>query len=194
MTENKESLATKEAGLEGAQEAASERSRELLLSPDKSTERSKDTESALSIERSRVEALFSKEQSAGESKKARMDGSGHSSKKQTPTPASSLDRDRSYKQTLSHIEAEMNASQRAFSKIIHTPSIEKASEAIGSTVARPNAILAGSFTAFVTITLVYVVARNMGYALSGFETIAAFLIGWSLGLIYDYLRILIGSR
>ena len=42
--------------------------------------------------------------------------------------------------------------------------------------------------------IIYTIAKTIGYKLSGFETIAAFLIGWLIGLIYDYLRILITGK
>lgn len=95
-----------------------------------------------------------------------------------------------YKRTMKHIRSEMNPAARTFSKVIHAPAVEKTSEAVGSTVARPNAILAGSFSAFVVVTGVYLIARHYGYPLSGFETIGAFVVGWILGLIYDYARLM----
>ncbi|OYX41587.1 hypothetical protein B7Y94_04890, partial [Candidatus Saccharibacteria bacterium 32-49-12] len=77
---------------------------------------------------------------------------------------------------------------------IHNPAIEKASEAVGATIARPNAILTGSVVAFVLVLGVYVLARVLGYALSGFETIAAFAVGWVIGLLYDYFRVMITGK
>ena len=64
-------------------------------------------------------------------------------------------------------------------------------QAVGGTIARPNAILSGSVSAFLLTLAVYLVARFNGYPLSGAETIASFIFGWLLGLIYDYLRILL---
>ena len=57
-----------------------------------------------------------------------------------------------------------------------------------------NAILAGSFSAFVCVTAVYVIAKNYGYPLSGFETIAAFIIGWILGQAFDFMRTMITGK
>lgn len=94
-----------------------------------------------------------------------------------------------YKHTMKHVQSEMNPAARTFSKVIHTPVVEKASDALGSTVARPNALLAGSMSAFILVTIVYMVARYYGYPLSGFESIGAFIVGWIIGLIYDYARL-----
>lgn len=165
-----------------AQKAAAERSKELLKNAEKSVEQSpeKKTEQVESARRETKEVF------AGETGKERRSGGEptfsavqHATKKQ---------RENSYKQTMKHIQSEMSSPSRAFSKFIHNNVVEKSSEVIGSTLARPNAILAGSLTALVLVSGVYIVAKIFGYRLSGFETIGAFILGWALGLIYDYLR------
>jgi len=107
---------------------------------------------------------------------------------------SKKERNASYAHHMKQLHAEMNPPQRAFSKFIHNPVIEKTSDAIGGTVARPNAILAGAVVAFFLVLGVYVVAKFYGYPLSGFETIGAFVIGWALGLVYDLFRVMLGKR
>ena len=100
----------------------------------------------------------------------------------------------SYKKTMKETQAHMKPAERTFSKVIHNPAVEKTSEAVGSTVARPNAILAGSLTAFLMTLGVYLFAKYYGYPLSGFETIAAFTLGWLVGLMFDYLRVMITGK
>ncbi|RYX79561.1 hypothetical protein EON76_02505 [bacterium] len=95
---------------------------------------------------------------------------------------------------LTSVQQEMNPSERRFSKLIHKKSIEKTSDALGATIARPNALLAGSISAFVLVTVLYLIAKHYGYRLSGFETIAAFILGWVIGMIYDYVRLLISGN
>jgi len=102
--------------------------------------------------------------------------------------------DKSYDQTMHHVQNELPKSSRSFSRIIHNKTVEKTSEVLGSTIARPNAILAGAIVAFILTLLTYTVAKTIGYALSGFETIAAFIIGWIIGIIYDYLRVLFTGK
>jgi hypothetical protein len=92
------------------------------------------------------------------------------------------------------VQRELSPGSRAFSKVIHNPIVEKTSEVVGGTVARPNAVLAGAISAFILTLAVYVIARTIGYTLSGFETIAAFIIGWVIGIIYDYLRLIITGK
>lgn len=107
---------------------------------------------------------------------------------------SKKERNESYKQHLKQIRSEMPAAQRGFSKIIHNPTVEKASEAIGSTVARPNSILAGAIVAFFAVLGVYLIAKHYGYPLSGFETIGAFIVGWVIGALYDFFRVMITGK
>lgn len=100
----------------------------------------------------------------------------------------------SFKKEMDHVQSQLPAGQRAFSKVIHAPVVEKASEVVGSTIARPNAILSGAFVAFILVLAVYLIAKNFGYVLSGFETIGAFIVGWVLGVLYDYFRVLITGK
>lgn len=98
--------------------------------------------------------------------------------------------DESYKRTMKQTQKELTPSSRAFSKLIHNKTVEKVSGAIGSTIARPNAILSGSFVAFILTLSVYLIAKSLGYRLSGSESIFAFIIGWVIGILFDYLRVM----
>lgn len=118
-----------------------------------------------------------------------------------PSPAerrangpSKSERETSFNVTMSEIRTHMSTPSRAFSKVIHNKAVEKASEAVGSTIARPNAILSGAVFAFLLTLGVYLVAKNLGYQLSGFETIGAFVLGWVIGIIYDFLKVMITGR
>lgn len=97
-------------------------------------------------------------------------------------------RKNAYDSIMKQTQAELPAASRAFSKVIHNPVVEKASEVAGSTIARPNAILSGAVAAFVLTLAVYIIAKLNGYPLSGTETIAAFVAGWLLGNLYDFLK------
>jgi len=103
-------------------------------------------------------------------------------------------REKSYKQTLGHIQAELHPSDRLFSKIIHNDFIEKTSEIVASTIARPSAILSGAVVSFIISLVIYTTAKTIGYSLSGFETIASFICGWLIGIVIDYFRVLITGK
>lgn len=121
--------------------------------------------------------------------------------KEGPRPAakrrgtiSKKEKDASFKRHMQQVQAEMSPPARVFSKFIHNKAVERTSEFVGSTIARPNSIMAGAIVAFVAVLIVYLVAKNLGYVLSGFETIAAFIIGWVLGILYDYLRVMVTGK
>lgn len=188
MSDNPEVLkGTIESSAE-AQDAAAERKAELAKKLEGQAEQSPDAR-AEEAEKARAEAnkeaLMSKERGSAESK------SGGEPTASTIRKVTKKQKKTEYKKTMSAIQSEMSAPARTFSKVIHNPVIEKTSEVIGGTIARPNAILAGSTTAFVTVALVYVIAKQYGYPLSGFESIGAFIIGWFIGIAFDYLRFLI---
>lgn len=171
-----------------AQNAAAERKAELAKSLEHSGERSPDAR-AEELERARVEAnkeaLMGKER-AGAEKKAGGEPTSSGVRKVTKKQ-----KEAEYKKTMTAIRSEMSAPSRAFSKLIHAPVIEKTSEVVGATIARPNAILAGSITAFLAVSVIYIVAKQYGYVLSGFESIGTFIIGWLIGVIIDYIRLLV---
>lgn len=107
---------------------------------------------------------------------------------ETPRQITKDDRTASYQKTMKKMQSELPPASRAFSKVIHNPAVEKASEAIGNTVARPNLIIAGALGAIASV-IVYFVARHYGYVLSGSETIILFGCGWVIGAIIEYARV-----
>lgn len=100
----------------------------------------------------------------------------------------------SYNATMKEVRSQMSGPSRTFSNLIHTPVVEQVSDAIGGSIARPNAILSGAILAFLLTLGVYLVARMNGYPLSGTETIAAFVLGWVIGLVYDYIKVMVVGR
>lgn len=175
-----------------AQNAAAERSAELAKNhtekgaenaPEKSN-----VERAHEARKDAQEALFSKEAS----KETR-----HGGEPSSPVVIRKItkrEKKRAYKQTLERLQSEMSAPARTFSKVIHAPIIEKASDVAATTVARPNALLFGAMVAFFALTALYVIGRTYGYPLSGFEMIGAYVLGWIVGILIDYFRALAVGR
>lgn len=100
----------------------------------------------------------------------------------------------SYKKIIKETQKELSFTSKAFSKFTHIPIVEKTSDFVGSTIAKPNAMLSGAILAFVLTLLTYTIAKKSGYELSGFETIASFAFGWLLGIFYDYIRVLLTGK
>lgn len=142
-----------------------------------------------------VESLRDAAEKAAELEKAKPEKQAAKLEKRRDTPAQRRSKAKaSYKKTMKETQAHMKPAERSFSKVIHNPAVEKTSEAVGSTVARPNAILAGSISAFLLTLVIYLFARYYGYPLKGSETIAAFIFGWIIGLLFDYLRVMITGK
>lgn len=106
-----------------------------------------------------------------------------------PLRPTKKDLDASFKRTMSHIQKDMSPASRSFSKVIHSPVVEKVSNAVGSTIARPNLIIAGGLGTLILCSAVYLIAKRYGYVLSGFEAIGTFILGWCIGAIIEFARV-----
>lgn len=175
-----------EHGVE-ARDAASEQLKKVQEQLETKSETSENKGERVESARRETEAAFSRESGKERSHGGEPTTSGvrHATKRQ---------RKDSFDATMDQIRSEMGAPARTFSKVIHNKTVERASEAIGSTVARPNAVLAGSTAATVLTLAVFLIAKHYGYRLSGFETIGTFFVGWAFGLIYDYARLMFVTR
>lgn len=144
--------------------------------------------------RNEVEQVSSKHEKEGQLQEKKLAAEKSPSERRGHGKISSKQKDASFKKTITTIQTELPLPSRAFSKLIHNKAVEKVSDTVGSTIARPNAILAGSAFAFVFTLVIFLVARYYGYPLSGSETIAGFIIGWATGLLFDYLRVMISGK
>ncbi len=175
--QSKQERDTSPAELENIRHEQQEKLRELHEKADKTPEKS--------VESARQEAL--EQASPVEKEKRTPEKVSRERRKDGPVPKKA--RDASFNRTMKHIQDDMNVPSRTFSKFIHNKTVDRVSNAVGSTIARPNAILSGSIFAFVFTLGIFLIARHYGYPLSGTETIAGFAIGWLVGLLFDYLRL-----
>lgn len=192
MNNNQEKINTSpENGLDAARDIGHEQTEALRQKHEKAGELSLEN-GEKSSERARTEAL---ENAISIEKKSLGKETAHA-----PSPAArrgainKRDLDANYKRTMKQVQSELSTPSRAFSKVIHVKAIEKTSEALESTIARPNAILAGAFFAFIFTLAIYLVAKHFGYRLSGFETIGGFIIGWLFGILFDYFKVMITGK
>lgn len=111
--------------------------------------------------------------------------SGQSEKESTPTAVSVSEKKQSYNQTMNRVRGRLSTPSRTFSRVIHAPVVEQASELAGKTVARPSGLLGGGIAAAIGLTIVFVIARRNGFALSGSEFILLLLIGFIGGLLFE---------
>lgn len=112
----------------------------------------------------------------------------HSEKRQhTHTYTTKEEKQLSFNATMHHVRNNLSAPEKALSKIIHKPFVEKASDIAGNTVARPSGIAGATTLAFIGLLLMYGVARFAGFELSGSEMPLLLVIGFILGLLIEWL-------
>lgn len=174
---------TSEAAAEQAERLKNRFEKGVETSPEQQAERAEKAR----FEASR-EALMSKEAGGAEKRQATQ-GSAPTFKR-----VSKKEKDKEFNETMKSVRTHLSAPERTFSKFVHNKAVEKTSDVVGATVARPNAILAGSISAFILTGAVYIIARTFGYPLSGFETIGAFMIGFVLGILFDFFRVMITGK
>ena len=90
-----------------------------------------------------------------------------------------------YKKVLSQARKQLSPSERTFSSVIHSPTIEKASDIGAKTVARPSGILTGGIVAFVGSSVLFYMSKHYGYRYNPFVFIALLVIGFVAGLLLE---------
>ena len=109
------------------------------------------------------------------------------SEKRQPKPIhTKADKLHSFNTIMHHARAQMSKPEKTFSKFVHSPAVEKTSEILGNTVARPSGVLGASVAAFIGLLSVYSVARFAGFQLSGSEMPLLLLAGFGSGLFIEW--------
>jgi len=116
-----------------------------------------------------------------------------------PTPHyTRKDKEHSFNTTMHHVRRQLSRSERQFSKFIHQPVVEKTSEVLGKTVARPSGVIGGTVAAFVGLLSVYSIARFAGFQLSGSEMPLLLGVGFIVGLLTEWVykagKSIVGKR
>ena len=147
---------------------------------------------ALAAERSvekehKLEANENKEQQAEAAReKIEKHAVVHKQAEIAPQTASTpYERLRAYLHTLASLQHRLKPSQKRFSRFIHVPLVERTSEALAATVARPSVSLGATVTAALVGGFFYITARQTGFRLSGSEFIFSLLIGGLLGFAIE---------
>ena len=96
-----------------------------------------------------------------------------------------LDAAVNYTHTVQSLQRRLGPASRRFSQVIHTPAVERASEALETTVMRPSVVSGGLWSAAIVGLGFYLVARHYGYALSGTEMLVALVVGGVIGYLVE---------
>jgi hypothetical protein len=105
--------------------------------------------------------------------------------KSTPRTIPFFNHHLNYVQTLASVQRKLSPVSRSFSKVIHQPLVEKTSEALENTVARPSLLFGTTWTALIVGSIFYLTAHHYGYALSGSELLFSFIVGAVIGILIE---------
>jgi hypothetical protein len=103
-------------------------------------------------------------------------------------------KDMAFSRSMTRTRKKLSAPSRAFSKVVHAPIIDKSSELVGKTVARPSSMLAGAFLAFVGTSILLWVTRYYGYTYNYLLVILLFVGGAIAGIAGEGLWRIIRKR
>ena len=102
-----------------------------------------------------------------------------------PTFTARISQALSYRETMVSLQSKLSPLSRSFSKVIHTPAVEKTSEALETTVMRPSVALGAVVTAAIVGSIFSYFAHRYGYPMRGSELILSLLVGGILGVVLE---------
>ncbi len=129
-------------------------------------------------------AVSGKERSAGE----------HQQPKRHPVLVNSQLKNMAFSRTMTRTRKRLSPVSRTFSKVIHSSVVDKPSEFIGKTVARPQGMLWGAFFAFLGTSGLLWITKHYGYEYNYLLAILLFVIGAVVGTTIEGLVYLFKSR
>lgn len=90
-----------------------------------------------------------------------------------------------YRKTLHKAQTHLRGPEKAFSKVIHKPAVERVSDIGAKTVARPGGLLLGGITAFVASIVVLFIAKRSGFTYNYLLFLIVFAGGYLLGVVLE---------
>ncbi len=94
-------------------------------------------------------------------------------------------KDTAYDRTMVRVQKKLALPDRALSKLIHSPLIDKPAEVAGKTIARPSGMLGGALFSLIGTSLVLWLARKYGYEYNYLIALLTFAAGIVLGLLVE---------
>lgn len=99
----------------------------------------------------------------------------------------------SYKQTLTRIRQRLNGPEKAFSKFSHNKTVDRVSEGLAKTAARPSGILGGGIAALVGSTVVLYMAKKYGFEYNFSLFFLLLAGGFIVGILIELLAKLVAK-
>jgi hypothetical protein len=99
-----------------------------------------------------------------------------------------------FHRAMTRVRKKLSVPSRAFSKIVHISVIDKSSELIGKTIARPSGMLTGAILAFVGTSALLWVTRYNGYEYNYLVVLLLFVGGMFIGVAGEVLWRLLRNK
>lgn len=96
-------------------------------------------------------------------------------------------KDAAFTRSITRARKKLSVPSRTFSKFIHQPVVDRASEAVGKTIARPSSLLGGSFFALIGTSALLWITRRYGYEYNYLVVILLFVTGFVVGISLEWL-------
>ncbi len=96
-------------------------------------------------------------------------------------------KDMAFSRALTRARKKLSTPSRVFSRFVHLAPIDKASEVLGKTVARPSGMLGGAIIAFLGTSALLWITRHYGYEYNYLLVIILFAMGMAVGLLGEVL-------
>lgn len=103
-------------------------------------------------------------------------------KKQHPVLINKQLKDMAYSRTMVRVRKKLSVPSRALSKAVHSKVLDKPSEVIGKTVARPSSMLGGAIVAAFGTSLLLWITKKYGYEYNYLAILMLFIVGMIAGL------------
>lgn len=91
-----------------------------------------------------------------------------------------------FKRTLTHVQKQLSAPSRLFSKVTHATAVDSVSTAAEKTIARPKGFLVGSILAFVGSAYTYYAAKQNGFEYNVLLFFILFIVGYLITTIIEF--------
>ena len=135
-----------------------------------------------------VEQLSKHVEQHAVSGKERAVGETESTHNNHPVIVNAQLKDMAFSRAMTRTRKQLSPFSRTFSKVIHNKTVDRASEAIGKTVARPMSVLWGAIFAFVGSSALLWITRHYGYEYNYLAAILLFIGGAILGITIESVR------
>ena len=109
----------------------------------------------------------------------------HESPKKHPILHGLREKEMAWSRIMTRTRKKLPFGSRSFSKVVHIPVIDRTSEVIGKTVARPNGMLWGAVFAFVGSSALLWVSKRYGYEYNYLAATILFISGLIIGTLAE---------